>query len=237
MGLQFYLAMDPSEIQRKLPDTGSIAWFSCQFSPDGEDLSNLPRTLPEGSALILDDGYLCRQLNTRSICRSLGLVAERLRLRAVVLDFQRPYIPLLGKLAHMLEQRLPCPLVAPKAYAVHTRGPVLLASIPLDVRPESWIGASQRPVWLELDNRCTRLALTPQGLQRSFAEGVIPQGNDFTSRELFCHYQIKAGSVPTFTLYRTGEDLTALLEKLELLGVEAAIGLYQELKPLLTENG
>lgn len=237
MGLQFYLAMDPSEMQRNFPHRGAVAWFSCQFSREGESLSNLPQTLPEGSALILDDACSFPRLNTQAICSSLEQTAARLRLQAVVLDFQRPYMPRLGELASVLEGRLPCPVVVSRAYAAHTKGPVLMEPIPPDARPENWLASAHRPVWLELDNRTTRLVLTPQGLQRSFLTDFVPCGKVFTDKALCCHYQLRADSEPTFTLFRTKEDLTHLLRRLEALGVEAAIGLYQELKPLLTENG
>lgn len=236
MGLPFYLAMDPSEIQRKFPHSGAVAWFSCQFSPDGDGLSNLPQALPAGSALILDDGILCQQPNEQAIFRSLEQLVGQLRLRAVVLDFQRPYLPRLGQLAHMLEAGLCCPVVVTRAYAAHTKGPVLLEPTPLDVRPEVWIGCPQRSVWLELDNRVTQLTLTAQGLRRGFLADFVPGGNVFADKALCCHYQLRTDPEPTFTLFRTKEDLSCLLERLEGLGVEAVIGLYQELKPLLSQK-
>ena len=55
MAIAPFLAMTGAEMRNNsfLPE--KIAWMACHFSPYGLGLSNLPRSLPPGSLLMVDD--------------------------------------------------------------------------------------------------------------------------------------------------------------------------------------
>ena len=55
MAIAPFLAMTGAEMRNNsvLPD--KIAWMACHFSPYGTGLSNLPKNLPAGSLLMVDD--------------------------------------------------------------------------------------------------------------------------------------------------------------------------------------
>ena len=71
MALPLNLAMTQSEIAAADLLSSPIAWMSCQFSPFGKGITNIPKSLPEGSMLILDDQQNC-------FTHSPDLVAQQL---------------------------------------------------------------------------------------------------------------------------------------------------------------
>lgn len=231
MGFPFYLAMDSMEMEG-YNGAQSPAWFSCQFSPVSGGLCDLPRQLPAGSVLVLDDARPYCHHDPSRIVRELAEAARQFRSAAVVLDFQKPYRQALGTLALDLENQLPCPVVVTPAYTGCTQGPVLLPPVPCHIPVEKWITDLTRPIWLEIDNRNLRLTLTETGLEQSCIQSFPSSGKVHWDKDLCCHYQI-CQEQATFILHRTREDLAALLARAERFGVQAAIGLYQELRPLL----
>lgn len=234
MAIEPFLAMTGAEIRTNTALPPKIAWFSCHFSPCGTGLSNLPSALPAGSMLILDDSVPIRHHDPQRILAQLWTLMEKNPYDSLLLDFQRPGEPETAALAALLYEALPCPVGISDLYAQGLPCPVFLPPAPLDARLsgylEPWTG---REIWLEAALDGTVITLTEHGAASApLPPGEMPEGG---RREdtLHCHYTIVPGDKQvTFTLSRTPEDLSALLEEAEGLGIARAIGLYQELGPV-----
>ena len=86
-----------------------------------------------------------------------------------------------------------------------------------------------REIWLEAALDGLQLTLTEQGCTGT-ALPFCEYAEGFHEEALHCHYQIQVSDRHAkFSLFRTREDLDALLEEAEALGVTAAVGLWQEL--------
>ena len=88
MALPLYLALTAAEFQNcsSLPE--HAAWMACHYSPYGLGLSNIPKDLPQGSMLILNDRTPPCRHDPELIARQLGEIAERFQCGGVLLDFQ-----------------------------------------------------------------------------------------------------------------------------------------------------
>ena len=231
MAIRPFLAMTPAEIRaaKVLPD--KIAWMACHFSPYSTGLSNLPRALPPGSMVILDDITPIHGHDPQAIAAQLLQRLDTMKCSAVLLDFQRPDFGESADLAGYLTQALPCPVGVSAVYAQTLDGPVFLPPVPLDVGLADYISPWQgREIWLEAALDSQAITLTAQGASAApIAPGhAFPEG--FSDETLHCRYSAAVSQdCARFTLWRTPEDLTALLTEAESLGVTTAVGLYQEL--------
>ena len=85
-------------------------------------------------------------------------------------------------------------------------------------------------IWLELALDGETITLTPAGATTAPLPPAAQLSGGHRDEKLHCHYQIHTDADSArFTLFRTPEDLNALLTKGEALGVTRAVGLYQEL--------
>lgn len=230
MPIPCYLAMTPAEMSEKwIPGTGA-AWMACHFSPYGTGLSNLPEWLPPESLLILNDRTPIHDHDPVLISAQLGDCAARLGCCGILLDFQRPGQEQTRALARYLCRSLPCPLAVSEAYA-EDASTVFVSPVPADTGLEThlsrWKG---REIWLELGLDTEEISLTEQGAQiRTLPAWAHPE-DGFSDGHLHCRYRVELSKDrAVFTLWRTPEDLKALLEEADRLGVTAAVGLYQEL--------
>ena len=74
------------------------------------------------------------------------------------------------------------------------------------------------------------VTLTPAGATTAPLPPAAQLLGGHRDEKLHCHYQIHTDADSArFTLFRTPEDLDALLTEGESLGVTRAVGLYQEL--------
>lgn len=228
MAIPFYLAMTAAEFSRcdRLPQ--NIAWMSCRFSPGGKGLSNLPASLPAGSLLILDDQTPPDGHDKGLIRQQLAETMDANHCSGLLLDFQRPDDPQTARIAEELLS-LPCPVCISHLYAKGLSCPVLLPPCPLTTKlPEHLAPWDGRPVWLEAATDSAVITVTEAG---SHFSPLLPDG-DFPHKDtrLHCRYRIEAGENEIrFSLRRTRDDLSKLLEEAEALGVQCAVGLWQEL--------
>lgn len=235
MAIRPYLAMTGAELQKNSGIPEKAAWLACHFSPYGTGLSNLPRALPAGALLIVDDMTPMHGHDPVLICDELTLCTEKLACRGVLLDFQRPGNPEVPSLVQHLASCLPCPLAVSERYAEDTGLPVFLPptdlTVPLPDQLESW---NSQEIWLDLSCAGEILHLTEDGCT---ASGLIPPdipSEGFADTDLHCHYSICVQEDRvSFTLWRTREDLSDLLAEAEALGIHTAVGLFQELGDLL----
>ena len=219
MDFSVYLAMAPEQV---LPEGLRKALLFCPFEENG-----IPESLPAGCLPVLTDRTPFAQGNARHIIDRLSAIASGSP--AVLLDFQRKGQMGLREFVQKLRSSLSCPVAAPPEYA-GPAGPVFLPPIPPDVMPEEALAPWQgRQIWLDLAPSAQKLTLTAAGCSSSDTAEVGTGG--FPDAALFCHYRLETIQEDRvqFTLWRTGEDLSALTARLPELGVCGCVGLYPEL--------
>ena len=228
-----FLAMTAAEIREKSDLPSKIAWMACHFSPYGTGLSNLPRTLPPGSLLILDDITPIRGHDPGRIRQQLWECVQALSCSGVLLDFQRPGIPETAALAKILAEGLPCPVAVSHFYAQAGTFPVILPPVPLSEPPENYFSPwAGREIWLELALEGSLITVTDTG--SSCSPLLFPSGHetDHFDKALLCHYRCTLqNDAVQFFLYRTAKDLEALVAEGAKFGVTNTVGLYQEFSP------
>lgn len=231
MAIRPFLAMTAAEMRNISSPPGEIAWMACHFSPYGLGLSNLPGSLPPGSLLILNDRTPIHGHDPRLIAQQLGDCASRLNCYGVLLDFQRPEDKEIAALVKILAEALPCPVGVSELYAEGVDCPVFLPPVPPSVALESYLAPWQsREVWLEMALGGEVISLTEQGTEVTPLSCFEDDMDGFPEEKLHCHYRIQLEDQGVrFTLWRTQEDLEALLDEGERCGIGAAVGLYQEL--------
>lgn len=231
MAIKRYLAMTAAEIGDSAALPSNVAWMACHFSPYTTGLSNRPKTLPPGSVLILNDVTPIHGHDPKVITDQLRECVEALECVGVLLDLQRTGNAETAALVQVLAGALPCLTAVSEPYARDVDSPVFLPPPPLHVPLGEYLAPWQdREVWLEmaLDGEVITLteagaAFWPLAMGEAFEDG-------HREETLHCHYRIDMEeNAARFTLRRTREDLDALLEEAEGLGVTTAVGLYQEL--------
>ncbi len=210
MALKRYLAISGAEIPEISPLPSPNIWIAGSLGPENPDL------------LILTDQEPWGFLEPERIRQWLA----QWNCGGVILDFQRPAVDV--GLVEPLVKALDCPVCLPPEYAM-PECPVFLPPVPLDVPAGDYLKPWQgREIWLEAALDGKRLLVTEQGTkQEPLCCGGEP--GPHYDPALCCHYGIQIQTGAEFTLTRTAEDLEALLQKADGLGVSHAIGLMQEL--------
>lgn len=231
MAIVPFLAMTAAEMRCRSAFPEKIAWMACHFSPYGIGLSNLPRELPPGSLLMVDDITPPHGHDPGLIAEQLTNCVQTLQCNGVLLDFQRAGSEEARTLANHLTQALPCPVVVSEYYADHLDHPVFLPPVPPSVPLEEyllpWKG---REIWLELGLDGEILTLTERSCEVISLPCPDLESDRFSDEKLHCHYTIETTEKSAgFTLWRTANDLVELLAEAAELGVVGAVGLYQEL--------
>lgn len=226
-----YLALTAAEFAACEALPAQLAWMACHFSCYGTGLSNCPETLPENAILIVNDRTPPAGHDPKRILSQLTQLMEELKISCVLLDFQRPDFPENAQIAKVL-QDLPCPVGVSALYGEDLACPVFLPPVPLNVPLEEYLKPWQgREIWLEAALGSRLFTLTEKGC-RQFFPADIPKEHPhiFRDEKLYCHYCMRESSdSANFTLWRDMEDLLALLQEAQKLGVKKAVGLYQEL--------
>ena len=230
MALVRNFAMSPEEIASVSPLPPGPGWMSCHLGDGG--LRDLPRQLPRGALLILDDSQVPENPDQTQILKQLQSLISALSPDALLLDFQRPGIRVLAELAEFLQKNLSCPVGISEAYGKAAGGPVFLSLIPCHrtvkqaVKP--WEG---RELWLEMGPAPETACITGTGTVFTPFTGALPPC-PHCSPALHCHYGITVSrQEAVFTLVRSPGDLKELTLEAEHLGVTRTVGLYQELFP------
>lgn len=233
MAIDPFLAMTAAEIENNSILPSKIGWMACHFSPYGTGLSNLPRQLPESSLLILNDRTPIHGHDPERIAAQLSECIRGLHCAALLLDFQRPDCAETAALIQHLLQALSCPVVVSDVYAKALDCPVFLPPVPpsagLGTHISLWEG---RDIWLEIGLDGEELRLTEEGCTATSLPHFSPPEEGHRDERLHCRYHIGMGEDIRFTLWRTLEDLQALMAEAEKLGISNFVGLYQELEQL-----
>lgn len=232
MAITPFLAMTAAEIQKASSLPQKIAWMACHFSPYGAGLSNLPKTLPPGSLLMVDDVTPPSRHHPTFIAEQLSQCVESLQCCGVLLDFQRRGCEETQAIAKQLVAALPCPVAVSACYAAELDCsvflPPVLPSVPLEAHLTPWEG---REIWLELGLDGEVLTLTKGGCEGMTIPNPDEKEKGFEDRSLHCHYSVETTEKSArFIFWRTKDDLERLLNNAKLQGVSGFIGLYQEMK-------
>ena len=233
MALPLYLALTAAEFQNcsHLPE--HTAWMACHYSPYGLGLSNIPSQLPEEAMVILNDRTPPQGHDPELIVRQLRELADVLHYKYILLDFQRPGLPENTAVAKALVAAALCPIGVSELYARELDAPVFLPPVPPHVPLREYLAPWQgREIWLEAALGGEVITVTEKGSSRSpLASMEVPE----TAQEdpvLHCHYHIRTfDNHIDFTLWRTEDDLSKLLQQAEDLGISKAVGLWQEVNP------
>ena len=230
MAIRTYLAMTAAEFKTSTHLPESVAWMACHFSPYGTGLSNIPRTLPENSLLIVNDITPIQNHNPEIIAMELIDCIEALHCSGVLLDFQRLPNPKLYTLSEHLMRALPRPPILPEPFAGQFNCPVFLPPCPL-CKPlqehiQNW---KDREIWLEIAKNETSIVISKEGTFYTSETKSNHNAHVFPDSILDCHYTIQTNPhEANFHLWRTEDDTKEFLYKAEKLGIHNVVGLYQE---------
>lgn len=203
------------------------AYMACHFSPGGSGLSNMPRFLPEGSILLLDDSMPVQGHDPSIVVQQLKEVVDRFSVWAVLLDFQRPPTEESSKMVAAILENASCIVAVTPAYAKED-STVFLPPPPANKYLAEYLKPWKR-VFLELALEGLEITVTKDGSRFSAVYPTSPLSLE--DKRLHCHYSVKVfPGKAVFTLNRTREDLADLAKEAEKLGVLGMVGLYQELK-------
>ena len=230
MALTLYLAMTGAEMQNCSTPPAHTAWMACHFSPYSSGLSNVPQVLMPGSMLILNDRIPPQGHGPALVAEQLAQAAAQLEVTRVLLDFQRTEDPLTAKIAEVVVKACPCPVGVTPGYAEGLDCPVFVTPQlrkELKEQLDAWPG---RPVWLEAAWDCEQVDITAKGAVCSPAPLPREVSVFHTAEELHCRYYLELeDTCARFTVWREQEQLQSLLAEAQALGIDCAVGLYQQL--------
>lgn len=237
MALPLYLAMTAAELARCTALPPRLGYMACHFSPYSAGLSGFPPSLPPGAVLLVDDSTPIAGHDPQQIGAQLTKLLSETGASRILLDFQRPGNPETAALVKTLVNDLPCPVGVAEDYAKELTAPVFLPPPPPDVPLSEYLAPwADREKWLDISMEGLSITLTEQGAACQALIEPPENGTPHYDSNLFCHYQIRTTSDRAeFLLYRTAEDLLALLEEAARRGVTLAIGLYQELGNMFSD--
>ena len=235
MAIDCYLAMTAAEIASCAQLPPGLGYMACQFSPDGTGLSDCPDSLPPGAMLILNDRLPVLGHDPNRVTAQLRELVETCKCGSILLDFERPGSKEAARIAAAVTNSLPCPVGVSALYARELGCPVFLPPVPLDTPLADYLSPwDGREIWLDaaLDSMC--ITLTPEGANLSKSPPLTDSSPVHYDSSLHCRYQIQTGDEVCFAFHRRPDDLEALLEEADGLGVSCAVGLYQELGDIWT---
>lgn len=229
MVFPLYFAMTGAEFRLCDSVPGLCGWLSCHFSSYNQGITNTPQHLPKGSMLILDDSTPINGHSPEQVTKQITDLLASSVVDSVLLDFQRPPTEESLIMAKAL-LALPCPVGVSESHAKDLTCPVFLSPPPLHIPLQTYITPWQgRELWLEAALGQEAVAVTREGLRNR--PWIAANNPTHFSQELACHYQIIPGENEIrFLFHRTREDLNELLGLAESLGIQRAVGLYQELQ-------
>lgn len=238
MAAAIYLAMTAAEFSASDPLPACFCWMAGHFSPYDRGLSNLPPSLPANSILMVNDRIPWCGHDPVLIQEQLEQAVHRQNLYGILLDFEEPGCPELRTLAELLTASLHCPVAVSDRYTENLTCPVFLSPCPhhtpLKEHLEPWTG---REIWLDLARDAATVVLTRAGcMTLPLPLGELPESGH-RDKGLHCHYRMETTpDSARFTLWRTAEDLEALAQEAESLGIKTLVGLCQELRCAETEK-
>lgn len=220
MAIPVYLAMTSAEIQNthKIPQNVAY-WYPLDF----------PAQPNRDSLLVFTDEEAFRPSKVGIIADNLVASAKSLQCRGILLDFQHENRHENAALVTELEARK-YPFAVTALYAENRNCVIFLPPVPLTATLADYIGPWQgREVWLELAMDGLQITVTAQGSQEYYLSHAPSLNNAHIDQNFHCHYSIEsAEDRAVFTLWRTKQDIEAMLNEASALPVRLAVGLWQE---------
>lgn len=231
MVLPLYLALTAAEISAAVPISFPCAWMACHFSPYTEGLNNIPDFLFPGSILMLNDRLPCQGHSPDLVASQLSDAVERLGCESILLDFQRPPEPESDAMVKKISAGLSCPVAVTEGFAKELDCPVFLSPAPLHCTLKEhlapWKG---REIWLEAALCQEEVLVTDKGMTHNPIFPTEQLAGGFYDDSLYCCYRTRISeNAIHFTLFDTQESLEKKLDLAASLGVNRAVGLWQEL--------
>ena len=180
MAIRPFLAMTAAEIRGTETLPPKTAWMACHFSPYSTGLSNLPKALPPGSMVILDDITPIHGHDSETIAAQLRPRLDALKCSGVLLDFQRPGYEEAELLARRLSEALPCPVGVSALYGQALSCPDFLPPVPPDVNLADYLAPGGHrdeklhchyQIHTDADSARFTLFRTPEDLDELLIEG------------------------------------------------------------------
>lgn len=222
-----FLAVTTREMEQFHPPR--LAYMACHFSPYSAGLSNIPRDLPKNSIVLLDDSMPVQEHDPKLVTEQLQALTTQYSAQAVLLDFQGEKTQELTQMAAAIIQALPCPVAITERYTEKFSCPVFLGPPPVNVALPNYLAPWRgQDIYLEIAPQAMAFTVTEDGC--TCAPVTTAYDLPLQDKKLHCHYDVKVHrDRAIFTLQRTKDDLSALVNECYELGVRAAVGLYQEL--------
>lgn len=224
MEIALYTAMTAAEFEKSKGISFKMAWMACHFSSYGTGLSNIPKQLPPGSLLIVNDRTPICGHDPALIASQLAETVEELKCSGILLDFQRPGADAVAEAVSTLSYKV----AMPPAYAKELRCAVFLPppplTLPLAAHIAPWEG---REIWLEAVTEQSCIRVSTEG-SREIEETPFPCPH--VDETLHCRHgmDIQPNHID-FHLHRDLDQLSALMEEGKTLGITQYVGLYQQL--------
>lgn len=229
-----YLATTFAEFWKSFPADRKLAYMACHFSLYGAGLSNIPTKLPPKSMLIVNDRIPALHHDPELMVQQLSQAVSALDCSCVLLDLERPGEDRAQAFCRECAATLPCPVGITPDYAKSLDCSVFLPPVPPDKAVKDHLAPyAGRKIWLEIANDALALTLTKDGCT---AEDIpyAPLSPCFTEDALHCSYsQSICENSAEFTLWRTPQQLEALMQEARELGADTFVGLYQQLRIFL----
>lgn len=229
MALPLYLAMTAEEMAYADPLPGLGASMSCHFSLYGSGLEGIPTKLPAGWMMVLSDRVPVWNHDPKLVTAQLQEAEPAL----VLLDFQGDHSSRVNAIIESI-LTLPCPVAVSQRWEQDFSCPVFLEPVPPSQSLTSYLAPWEgRDVWLDISTWGEKITVTKDGSTISPLPTTAKDGPCHREEKLRCHYQTKIfADRAEFSLFRTQEDIAALLAEAEALGVTRAVGLWTELQGL-----
>ena len=237
MVIPLYLAMTAAEAAaNSFPE--NPAYMACHFSSYGCGLSNLPRYLPEGALLILNDRIPLWGHDPQLVAQQLDSIVQAFSCCGILLDLQRPGDSAVDTVVETILDALPCPVGVSEHYAKDHTCPVFLSCPPPDIPLANHIAPWEgREIWLEAATETIEIAVTQTGSIVTPLPLQEPEALSHMDETACCRYHVQVlPDRAVFTLSRTEKELALLLEQAAGYHVTKAVGLYQQLKHFKTEK-
>ena len=232
MEIPLFLAMTAGEVLSAEVLPRPLAWMACHFSCYGTGLSNLPRQLPPGSMLMLNDRTPEGGHDPALVAQQLCNTARQLECDSILLDFQREDCEEVRAIISAILEHSPCPVGVSTLYAEGFDCPVLVPPVPPHIPLEKalypWNG---RELWLEITTEGTEITVTSEGSRYAPLPFYKPPEKAHREDSLYCHYETTVSeSEIRFRLGRTKADLEGLLTAATEYGATKGVGLWQEMR-------
>ena len=199
-----YLAMTAAEFMACSNLPPKLGWMACHFSPYGRGLSNIPKTLPPGSMLILNDRIEPQGIDPEIVAKQLAQAAESLECGCVLLDLERPGNDLTKAVARAVCSILPRPVAVSAPYADDLSCAVFLPPPTLREDPAAYFAPwDDREIWLESYDQWETVTVMQEEVELDFLIPSTRPSLPHFDAKLNCRYGMEVlEDRAVFTLHR-----------------------------------